>query len=70
MAKHPKGLDDLTLGKGGEIRHKRSVPLAGKLREEYGADDDMYWVEKAIEAEKSGYVGYEKSIEFLLEKLV
>ncbi|MBF0555392.1 MAG: hypothetical protein HQK96_12705 [Nitrospirae bacterium] len=70
MAKHQKGLDDLILGKGGEIRHKLSVPLAGNIAEEYGADDDIYWVEKAIEAEKSGYAGYEKSIEFLLEKLV
>ncbi|MBF0565106.1 MAG: hypothetical protein HQK89_07680 [Nitrospirae bacterium] len=33
-------------------------------------DDDTYWIEKAIEAEKSGYAGYEESIEFLLERLV
>ncbi|MBF0521115.1 MAG: hypothetical protein HQK92_15505 [Nitrospirae bacterium] len=70
MAKHPKCLDDLTLSKGSEIHHKQSVPLAGKLSEEYSADDDMYWLEKAIEAEKSGYVGQDKTIGFILEKLV
>ncbi|KWT90998.1 hypothetical protein [Candidatus Magnetominusculus xianensis] len=54
----------------GRICEKLSDPLAGKLQQEDGADDDSYWVEKAVEAEKSGYAGYEKSIEFLLEKLV
>ncbi|MEO5359214.1 MAG: hypothetical protein H7843_02065 [Nitrospirota bacterium] len=49
---------------------KRSEPLTGKLRQDNGADDDSYWIEKAVEAEKSGYAGNEKSIEFLLEKLV
>ncbi|QWR77338.1 hypothetical protein [Candidatus Magnetomonas plexicatena] len=33
-------------------------------------DDDTYWIEKAVEAEKGGYAGHEKTIEFLLEKLV
>jgi hypothetical protein len=74
MAKHPKSLDGLTRDSDGRIREKVSDPLVGKLREEHATDDDAgddaYWVEKAIEAEKSGYAGCEKSMEFLLEKLV
>ncbi|MBF0457971.1 MAG: hypothetical protein HQK99_08765 [Nitrospirae bacterium] len=64
MSKHStKTLD-------GRICEKQSGPLAGEFRQEDGAEDDAYWIEKALEAEKSGYAGHEKSIEFLLEKLV
>ncbi|MBF0459734.1 MAG: hypothetical protein HQK99_17745 [Nitrospirae bacterium] len=70
MAKHSKSLDDLTLDNGGGVCHKAGDPFSGKLRQEYGANDDAYWVDKAIEAEKGGYAGYEKAIEFLLGKLV
>ena len=31
--------------------------------------EDMYWVEKALEAEKEGFVGEKESLEFLKTRL-
>ncbi|MBF0336594.1 MAG: hypothetical protein HQL05_02060 [Nitrospirae bacterium] len=33
-------------------------------------EDDAYWIEMAMRAEKSGYIGHEQTLAFIIEKLV
>lgn len=46
-----------------------AVLLSQQRYEELKALEDLYWAEKAIEGEKSGYIGTEKSMKFLIDRL-
>ncbi len=34
------------------------------------AEDDVWWIEKAVQAENSGYIGHKQALNFIIEKLV
>ena len=46
---------------------KKAVLLSRERYEELQAMEDRYWAEQAIEAEKSGYIGTEKTMAFLMK---
>ncbi|MBF0608411.1 MAG: antitoxin family protein [Candidatus Magnetobacterium sp. LHC-1] len=38
--------------------------------EDNNTEDDAYWIERAMQAEKNGYIGHERSLVFIIERLV
>lgn len=49
---------------------EKAVLLSTERYEELQAMEDMYWLERATKAEKNGYLGAEKTMEFLIKGMV